>query len=96
MKITWFEWSTQLALIVGALLLVGCGFLGSPPVRSALEAVAPQAVDALAKAVTGRWGEDAQVDEDSAGCFPAPANTADAFGDDDREYEYVTCRVKAR
>lgn len=96
--VCWRRMLVTLALLGVLLLLVlavACAALG-PPLRSALEVVAPAAVDALAKAVSERWGEDAEVDVPTVGCFPAPQGTADAFGDDDGSFVYVTCRAKAR
>lgn len=81
-------------LLLIAMLAAGCAAT-KPLLQSALEAVGPAAVDALAAAAAERWGPDAQVDEPSAGCFPATEGIAESFGDDDGEYVYVTCRVRA-
>lgn len=83
-----------LLFILLALSPAACATLGAPT-KSVLEALAPAAVDALTEAVSNRWGQDAQVDEPSAGCVLAPEGTADVFGDDDEEFVYVTCRAKA-
>ncbi len=78
------------------LALGGCALLESPPVKSALEVLAPNAVDAITRLVKDRWGSDAEADTDSMACVPAPSSSADWFGDDDEnDFEYALCRGKA-
>jgi len=69
-----------------------------PNIKDALMSIAPMAVDALAKEVVGRWGEDGTIDQDSAGCFPVLGLEAvrDFMGDDDDEFVYIVCRAKVK
>ena len=83
------------SVLLAAVLLSSSCAAAAPALQSALETAGPAAIDALAQAVAQRWGEAAQVHEPSAACYPAPEGTADSFGDDDGEYVYVTCRVRA-
>ena len=90
----------QLALgvVLGVVLVLGggCALFNSPAAKSALEVIAPNAVDAITKLVKDRWGTDADVDEATTACVPAPPSSSDWFGDDDdEEFEYALCRGKA-
>lgn len=93
-KITVPVW-WYLIMCFGLVAPLGCDILRSTPVQSALQKLAPKAVEALGNAVVKRWGEEAQVHEGSAGCFPAEDAVADSFGDDDRDFVYIVCRAKA-
>lgn len=78
------------ALIVA--FLAGCGT--APAALTALQLIAPSAVDALTQLVKERWGSEAEVDTESMGCFRAPDACADIVGDDYHEFEYACCRAK--
>jgi len=69
-----------------------------PSIDKALHFIAPMAVDALAKEVVDRWGEDGVIDQSSAGCFPVLGLEAvrDFMGDDDDEFVYIVCRAKVK
>ncbi len=84
-------------LVLFVVLLTGCGAL-MPTIKSLLEVVGPMAVDALAKEVLTRWGEDGVIDQETAGCFPVLGLEAvrDFMGDDDEEFVYIVCRAKVR
>ncbi len=83
---------TRPALLVWLALACSCD---TPAAQTALDVVAPLAVDALTSLVKQRWGSDAEVDVPTANCVKAPESAADWFGDDDRDFEYITCRGKA-
>jgi hypothetical protein len=80
------------ALMASFVVGAGCAALSSPGVQSALQAVAPSAVEALTAAVVKRWGPEAEVDTGSALCFELP-DAVQIEGDDG--YAYVLCRAKA-
>ena len=86
--------TTKTKLATAALLcIVGAC---TPAAQSALNVIAPLAVDAITMLVRDRWGADAEVDRATAACIPAPPSAADWFGDDDdHDFEYATCRGKA-
>ena len=77
-----------------SLLVCGCAAV-TPAAKTVLEVAAPAIVEALTQLVKERWGDDARVDRNTAGCFRASAGVAELVGDDDREYVYVVCRAKA-
>lgn len=71
----------------------GCG--AGPAALTALEVIAPSAIDAITDLVKERWGSDAEVDTDSLGCYRAPEACAEIVGDDYRDHVYACCRGKA-
>lgn len=79
------------AIPILILALAAC----TPMAKTALEILAPAAIDALTQLVLERWGSNAEVDKETAGCFRAPASVAVLVGDDDLEYVYTVCRAKA-
>jgi len=74
--------------------VVGCG--AAAPALTALEVIAPTAVDAITRLVKDRWGSGAEVDIDTAGCVPSPSTDSEWWGDDYEEFVYARCRGKAR
>ena len=80
-----------IVLVLTAMASPGC----FPAAKTVLDLIAPAAIDALTQLVSERWGADAEVDEETAGCFRAAADVAELVGDDDQEYVYVVCRAKA-
>lgn len=79
------------SIALAAIVLTAC----TPAAQTALEVLAPVAVDALTQLVAERWGSNAEVDTETAGCFRAPASVAVLVGDDDLEFVYAVCRAKA-
>ena len=87
-----------IAVVFLSLAFLGsCGFLSEAPVRDALDAAAPQAIESLTRAVLERWGPDAELDEESAQCFELKEVVFELFDDDDNYvHSVIVCRVMAK
>ena len=83
-----------LGFIIGVVFMAGVACV--PAAKSALDVMAPTAIDIITQLVKDRWGADAEVDVPSTACIPGPPSSADWFGDDDDdEFEYGLCKGKA-
>ncbi len=88
-------------LVIGMLLSLSGGVTAScggaaPVAKSALESVAPVAVDLLTKLIQDKFGSDAEVDVPSSRCVETEPDH-EAFGEDyedDEPWTYIKCRGK--
>ncbi len=87
------KYAALIVAFVAGCIAGGCG--AGPAALTALEVIAPSAVDAITMLVKERWGSDSEVDTDSLGCYRAPEACAELVGDDYRENVYACCRGKA-
>ena len=71
------------AALLCAVWLGGCAAVG-PAAQTALQALAPIAVEALGEEVRRRYGPAAAVDPSTAACFSV----------DDDEYVHIECVAK--
>jgi hypothetical protein len=85
----------RIALVLVFVCGTGCGLFGGEAAKSALEVIAPTAVDAITRLVKDRWGSEAEVDIDTAACVPSPRSDSEWWGDDDDDFVYARCRGKA-
>lgn len=68
----------------------------TPAAKTVFDVLAPFAGDAIGQLVRERWGDDAEVDVETAGCFRTDEQCgAQVVGDDDTEFVYTTCRGEA-
>lgn len=64
--------------------------------KTVFDVLKPFAGDAIEQLVRERWGDDAEVDIETAGCFRTDEQCgAQVVGDDDIEFVYTTCRGEA-
>lgn len=86
-------------MLLGAMIafagITACGAFDSAPVKSALDAIAPHAVEVLTNVINDRM--DSMVDKETAVCWELPEGfqSGEDELDDDERGAFVVCWARA-